>query len=125
MGEHPPFEIWVDAQLPPALAVWLHEEYDALASHVEDLGLLNATDPEIFAAAAQATRRVVIVTKDSDFATLVERRGPPPQVVWLRCGNVSNSELRRILAGAWPRAIALLAGDERLVEIRSRRDVAT
>ena len=36
---------------------------------------------------------VIVLTKDSDFVQLLERRGPPPQVVWLTCGNTSNLAL--------------------------------
>ena len=32
------------------------------------------------------------LTKDEDFLTLFERRGPPPQVVWISCGNVRNAQ---------------------------------
>lgn len=124
-GEAARFEVWVDAQLPPGLALWLREEGGVAASHVEDLGLLSASDSEIFGAAAESERRVVVITKDQDFATMVDLRGPPPQVVWLRCGNVSNSELHRIVAEAPSRAAQLLTGGERLVEVRSRRDVAS
>jgi len=119
-----PFQTWIDAQLPPALAVWLREEHGVSALHVEDLGLLRAPDSEIFSAATQADLPVVLVTKDSDFAALVTSRGVPPQVVWLRCGNVSNSELRRIIDDAWPRAAELLGEGEVLVEIRSRQNVS-
>ena len=63
-----PFEVWVDAQLPPFLAAWLREDHDLVASHLEDLGLLTASDSDIFTAATSSERRVVIVTKDSDFS---------------------------------------------------------
>lgn len=120
-----PFVTWIDAQLPPVLASWLREEHEASAAHVEDLGLLRASDSEIFSAAAASDVPVVVVTKDSDFAGLVALRGVPPQVVWVRCGNVSNAELRRIILEAWPRAAELLEDGEALVEIRSRRNVAS
>ena len=86
--------------------------------HVVDLGLLNAADSAIFAAAA--AEQAVVVTKDSDFLALLRRSGPPPQVLWIRSGNSTNRELRRIILAAWPRAADLLAGGEPLVEIRRR-----
>jgi predicted nuclease of predicted toxin-antitoxin system len=98
-------QTWIDAQLPPALARWLQTEHQAEALHVEQLGLLCARDTDIFAAARAATGPVVVVTKDDDFAKLLDRHGPPPQVVWLRCGNVTNRELRRVVLDAWPRAL--------------------
>lgn len=86
--------IWVDAQLPPALAAWLVREHGIDATHVKDLGLLEASDRTIYHKARDAGR-VEVVTKDQDFPKLLERSGPPPQVVWLTCGNVSNAELRQ------------------------------
>jgi predicted nuclease of predicted toxin-antitoxin system len=104
--------------LPP----WLTAEQGIEARHVQELGLLLSRDAGIFSAAGAATEPVAILTKDDDFSRLVIQHGPPPQVVWLRCGNVSNLELRRIRRDAWPRAARLLAGGEALVEIRRRRD---
>lgn len=60
------------------------------------------------------------MTKDNDFVTLLQRHGPPPQVIWLTCGNTSNARLQTLLLAALPQALALLAADERLVEIRDR-----
>jgi predicted nuclease of predicted toxin-antitoxin system len=111
---------WIDAQLPPALARWLQTEHGTDARHVEELGFHRARDTEIFAAARAATGPVAVVTKDDDFVKLLDQHGPPPQVVWLRCGNVTNRELRRIVLDAWPRALDLLAAGEALIEIRRR-----
>src|SRR5262245_52088596 len=85
--------VWIDAQLPPALAEWLRREHGADAVHVQQLGLLNAGDSDIFAAARSAQTAIVVITKDDDFAKLLDRQGAPPKVVWLRCGNVTNREL--------------------------------
>lgn len=112
--------VWIDAQLPPALAQWIRTEHGTDAVHVEQLGLLRARDTDIFTAARSAAVPVVVVTKDDDFAKLLDRRGPPPKVIWLRCGNVPNRELRRIVLEAWPRAFDLLSAGEVLIEIRRR-----
>jgi predicted nuclease of predicted toxin-antitoxin system len=107
--------IWVDAHLSPALAAWITTEFKHQAQAVRDLGLRQAKDPQIFAAARQPG--IIILTKDADFPDMVERLGPPPQVIWLTCGNTSNAALRVLLARALPRALELLAGGESLVEI--------
>ena len=112
--------VWVDAQLLPALARWLAHEYGVAAVHVEAVELLQADDPVIFEA-ARAGGASVVVTKDEDFVQLVDRHGPPPQVVWVTCGTVRNAELRRIVLEAWPRVATLLAAGEPLVEISQRR----
>lgn len=120
-GPAPPFRVWVDAQLPPSLAHWLASEHGLDAVHVEALGMLRADDAVIFRAARTAGD-VVVVTKDDDFPKLLAQHGPPPRVVWVTCGNVKNRDLRRILLSAWPRAVALLAAGEPLVEIRERHE---
>ena len=71
--------VWVDAQLPPALARWLRQTHAVDAWHVEDVQQLVTDDPAIFA--GRAGRAAVVVTKDEDFVELVERLGPPPQGV--------------------------------------------
>jgi predicted nuclease of predicted toxin-antitoxin system len=119
-GAAAPLLVWVDAQLPPAVARWLSAERGVDARHVLDAGLLEAADGAIFEA-ARAAGVAAVVTKDEDFVTLLERRGPPPAVVWVTAGNVRNAELRRIVLDAWPRVAELLAAGEPLVEV-SRRD---
>jgi predicted nuclease of predicted toxin-antitoxin system len=109
----PPF--WVDAQLSPAIASWLRETFAVDAVAIRDLGFREAEDSVIFRAARE--RAAVVVTKDSDFVQLLDRHGAPPQVLWLTCGNTSNARLRTLLVEAWPRARALLAAGEPLVEI--------
>ncbi len=75
-------KVWVDAQLSPAIARCLQDELGTDASALRDLGLRDAEDEEIFQAARNAS--AVVMTKDSDFVSLVERFGPPPQIVWVR-----------------------------------------
>ncbi len=60
----------------------------------------------------------IVMTKDSDFVQLLDRLGPPPQVLWLTCGNTSNAALQRMLTSTLVQALALLQNGEELVEIR-------
>ena len=106
---------WIDAQLSPALASWVTQTFDIPAAAVRELGMRDAADQEIFEAARKA--KATVLTKDSDFVHLLERFGPPPQVIWLTCGNTSNAHLRQLLVRALPQALALLKSGERLVEI--------
>ena len=87
---------------------------------VRALGLRDSLDPPIFAAARAAG--VVMMTKDADFAEMVDRLGPPPQVLWLRCGNASNAGLRELLARELPSSLARLATGEALIEVGSAYD---
>lgn len=57
------------------------------------------------------------MTKDSDFVELLERYGPPPQIIWLHSGNRTNARLRQLLAQAFPAVWKMIQGGERLVEI--------
>jgi len=38
-----------------------------------------------------------IATKDSDYNELLMVRGFPPKIIWIRCGNCSNSEIEAML----------------------------
>jgi predicted nuclease of predicted toxin-antitoxin system len=110
-------KIWIDAQLSPAIAQWIKDNFPVEAFALRNLGLRDATDHEIFAAARQAG--AVVMTKDSDFVELVSRHGAPPQVLWLTCGNTSNDRLKEILSATLSKAIDLLEAGESLVEIRA------
>lgn len=107
--------LWLDAQLSPAIAVWLRMRFDLEALAVRDLDLRDAEDTEIFAAARSAG--VVVMTKDSDFVELLQRHGPPPQIIWLRSGNTSNTRLKLLLTQALPAVLPMLEAGEPLVEI--------
>ena len=56
-------------------------------------------------------------SKDSDFADLVAKHGPPPQVIWLGCDNLTNRALRVFLASTLRQGIALLEVGEPLVRL--------
>ena len=108
-------KVWIDAQLSPGLARWLSEHHAVEALPVRRLGLHDATDEAIFDAARNAG--AVVMTKDRDFVQLLERIGPPPQVIWITCGNTSNARMREILRQALANALQLLREGEPFVEI--------
>lgn len=107
--------LWVDAQISPYLCPWIGQRFAVDAVHVRDLGLREAEDPQIFDRARKAG--IVVFTKDDDFVDLVRRLGTPPQVLWLRCGNMSNARLKEILTRTLADAIELLHQGEAVVEI--------
>ncbi len=110
---------WIDAQLSPVIAPWISETFNLEAYSVRDLGLLDAKDLQIFDAAR--AKKAVVMTKDSDFLLLLDQYGPPPQILWITCGNTSNVRLKEILAKNLPVAIQMLERGERLIEMSDAR----
>ena len=104
----------VDAQLPPALARWLHEAGHE-AAHVEDVGLRAASDAAIWAHAVQSG--AVIVTKDEDFAVRSTRASTAPVIVWLRVGNSTNAALRVWIEARLSAIVQMLGQGNRLLEV--------
>jgi predicted nuclease of predicted toxin-antitoxin system len=109
-------KIWVDAQLSPAIAVWITENFEQLeAVAIRDVGMRDAEDTVIYFSAKDAN--VTVMTKDSDFIELQKRHGVPPKVIWVTCGNTSNASLKKILVANLQKAVELLEGGENVVEI--------
>lgn len=108
-------KLWIDQHLSHYLVGWLRTRYDIEVEHLRELDLHEAEDEPVFEAARDAG--VVVMTKDRDFVNLVERRGSPPQVLWITCGNTSNAALKRIFEAVLEEALELLAKGEPLVEI--------
>jgi predicted nuclease of predicted toxin-antitoxin system len=108
-------KIWIDAQLSPLLADWITKHFEIEAIPVRKIGLLKAKDIDIFRAAHDAN--AIVLTKDADFPHLLAQHGAPPKIIWLTCGNTSNSNLRRILRESLPGALSYLEKGESLVEI--------
>jgi predicted nuclease of predicted toxin-antitoxin system len=114
--------LWIDAQLSPALAPWIMQQFGIEAYSAKWLGYRDATDPVIFQAARKAG--AVVMTKDSDFLRLLDRYGPPPQVLWVTLGNTSNARMREVLSRMLLQAVALLESGEPLVEISDARSTS-
>lgn len=113
-------KVWIDAQLPPALARMLSQREGIEALHVSELGLVDSKDRAIFLAARAA--EAVLVTKDSDFVHLLDHHGPPPRVLWITLGNVRNSELTQALDRRWAQVMAHFEAGEPLVELGMAQD---
>ncbi len=107
--------IWIDAQLPPSLALWLSQTFGVTTHAVRDLGLRDATDKQIFDAAR--CTGAVLISKDSDFVDLVQRLGTPPQLLWVTCGNMTNRRLQELFQRIFPQACAMLRAGAPVIEI--------
>ena len=107
--------IWLDARLPPKLAVWIRSKFFIDATAIRDLGLRDAKDSVIFEAARKAN--AVLLSKDADFLEMVLRSGPPPKLMLLNCGNVSNLAMQLLLEARLGEAMKLLDQGESIIEI--------
>ena len=105
----------VDAQLPPALARWLTQQGHT-AQHVNDIGLSEASDTEIWNQALSTG--AIVVTKDEDFAERTARTTGGPVILWLRIGNAANRSLMLWLIPRWAQITTLLEAGHRLIEVR-------
>ncbi len=103
----------VDAQLPPALCRW-PEARGHRAVHVTEIELGGAGDVAI-AAHAEAGG-MTLISKDEDFVVL--RLPDRFALIWLRCGNATNSALVLWLEPRWDEISALLNRGERFIEVR-------
>src|SRR5579872_5466551 len=65
------------------------------SSQVTLLSLEQSEDTEIWNYAGSMS--MVLVSQDSDFADMAALFGPPPKVIWLRCGNQSTKYIEIIL----------------------------
>ena len=104
----------VDAQLPPALVRWLTDQ-GHVAEHVGDVGLLSASDREIWSYVRKLG--AILVTKDEDFMTmsLADPAGPP--VVWLRVGNTTRRALLETFSELFAAVERRLLAGEKIIEI--------
>ena len=62
---------------------------------VKRAGLDRGSDDAIWEFARRGG--FAIVTLDSDFADFAALRGPPPKIIWLRCGNQPTEGIMSIL----------------------------
>jgi predicted nuclease of predicted toxin-antitoxin system len=105
----------IDAQLPPALARLIISLGHG-AVHVEEVGILLATDQAIWNYAVANAQ--TIITKDEDFKNILLLASlPVTPVVWVRIGNCSNAALVRWFQPLFSQVIANLDQGERLIEL--------
>lgn len=86
-------KLLLDENLSRHLVTALTDEFPD-STHVTAVGLVAATDTEIWDFARQ--HDFTIVSKDSDFNDLAFVHGTPPKVIWLRLGNRSTDQIARL-----------------------------
>lgn len=95
--QHNNLEFWIDVNLPPAMAIWIQEDFGIPAKSFKELNFDTAQDVEIFTIAARKLNAVVITTKDVAFRNLSEEMIIHPKILYLNIGNVSNKLLKEII----------------------------
>jgi predicted nuclease of predicted toxin-antitoxin system len=85
------------------------------SSQVRLLGLDHADDRSVWDFAK--ANGYALVSFDADFADLAALLGPPPQVVWLRCGNQRTSAIEKLLRAHAETIAALELGSVACLEI--------
>ena len=84
----------LDQNLSPRLTDLLEDLFPGI-THVRQLGLERATDPQLSSRAAR--EGFVIVSKDGDFHQRSFTHGFPPKVIWVRLGNCSTAQIEAVL----------------------------
>lgn len=105
----------LDAQLPPSIAAWTARRFNVECLTLAEANLRGAGDSVIFQ--SLRSHGSVIVTKDEDFVSLVRTLNPPPQVLWVRCGNVTNRALAARFETEMERALGRLRAGDAVVQI--------
>jgi len=83
-----------DQNLSPKLLTYFTDSFDEL-THVQDLNLDKADDISIFKFAK--SKVFTLVSKDSGLSELVSFFGFPPKVIWVRRGNCSTNDIRKLI----------------------------
>lgn len=75
------------------------------SNQVRVLGMDQTDDRQVWTCAK--ANNFTIVTQDADFADLSLLLGPPPKVIWLRCGNQPTDAIEKRLRDSLPDIEAL------------------
>lgn len=103
-----------DQNLAPRLVAVLAHQFPG-SLHVRDCGLDRAADDVVWSFAR--VEGTLLISKDADFVGLASLHGPPPKVVWLRCGNASTGAIGDILRRHADDIAALVESPESILAI--------
>ena len=87
-------KLLLDQNLSYKLCPKLEDIYPG-SSHVRLVNLSEALDKAVWDFAK--ANGFVLVTQDVDFAEMAALLGPPPKVIWLRCGNQPSAAIELLL----------------------------
>ncbi len=111
-------EFWIDLNLPPQMAVWLKDEFNVNAKSFKELSFSDTPDVEVYKIAATKSNMIIITIKDIDFSNYQNVVGPPPRILYLNVGNISNKNLKILIQKRFAEILELfLTTKEPLIEI--------
>lgn len=96
------YEFWIDFSLPPKMALWINDDFQAIAKTGKVLHFETRTDAMVFKTVIQNENIVVKTTKDIENKQSQSETGSPPKIVFLHVGNISNEKLNAIVADKIP-----------------------
>ncbi len=106
-------KVLIDENLPRTLVSALGPG----ARHATEFGS-RLSDEQLWLKARE--QGFVLLTKDADFFDKILLAGAPPQIVWVRTGNLRRAALEQRITGEWASILALLETSD-LVEIHPDR----
>lgn len=100
------------------MASWLINDFNVSAKSFKDLGFETSEDYDVYKIAAKKLHTIIITTKDIDFTKLSNEIGPPPKILYLNVGNISNKKLKEIIYRDFKEVIRMFAENNHpLIEI--------
>lgn len=87
-------KLLLDENISRRIVPFLENAYPG-STQVTLIGLERASDARLWEYAKQ--HHFVIVTKDSDYYDMSLLQGAPPQVIWLRTGNIAKAKITQLL----------------------------
>jgi predicted nuclease of predicted toxin-antitoxin system len=81
------------------------------SSQVRLAGLAQSSDQALWDHAR--SNGFALISQDSDIAEIAALRGPPPKVIWLRCGNQTTAFIENLIRRHAEAICSLRAGRQR------------
>lgn len=92
----PDWEIWLDAHISPAIALWMKEYTGLEVKSAYTLKHHSLSDAELFRR-ARRQGNVILISKDADFIALIGRYSTPPKLISFLFGNCHNRKVWMIV----------------------------
>ncbi|WOK05379.1 DUF5615 family PIN-like protein [Imperialibacter roseus] len=113
----PEWEIWLDANISPAIAKWMDAYVELPVKSSYKLNFNQLGDQEIFQI-AKDYGHIILISKDADFSDLTSRLGAPPKLIKIGIGNCDNQKLWDFIRKRLLNSIDLLTNtDTAIIEL--------